>query len=168
MPAAKERTDRKCSLVVPSPPGAGPSSHRGKAPTLTWRDLKGYIESGRLRLHKHSQQHIHSCSANQESSREKLYFLKLSEALARKTLCLLGWWSAQRTGPGLSGAVWGPHRDSFKRGTEARLSRDPVLACARSDSAKKETRMAAWFKPNESSCSGRTESGTLKELWDSS
>ena len=37
---------------------------------LIGRDLGGYTESGRLRLHTHSEQHVHNCSTNQESSRE--------------------------------------------------------------------------------------------------
>ena len=35
--------------------------HR-KPPTLIRRDLEGYTESGRLRLHTHSEQHIQNCS----------------------------------------------------------------------------------------------------------
>ena len=67
----------------------------------------------------------------------------------------------QRTSPGLGAAVWGPHRDSFNRGAEVRLGRDPMLTHAHSGSANKETRVKVQFSPNESSCIGRTESGTL-------
>ena len=57
------------------------SNRKWKPPTLIGRVLEGYRKSGRLRLHAHSEQHIYSCSANWESSREKFYLLKMSEAL---------------------------------------------------------------------------------------
>lgn len=55
VPAAEERSSRKC-----------------KPPILIGRVLEECKESGRLRLHTHSVQHIYSCSANWKSSREIL------------------------------------------------------------------------------------------------
>ena len=113
--AAGDITETQLS-VSPSLPRAGPWSHTGKPPALIGRDLEGYAKSGRLGLYTHSEQHVRSCSAHRESAREKLYLLKLLEALAgfdspdRETV-LLGRWSTGRTAPGLSAAVWGPHRD---------------------------------------------------------
>lgn len=45
----------------------------------------GYIESRTLlvgELHTNREQHTHTCSTNQESSRKKFYLLKLPEAPA--------------------------------------------------------------------------------------
>ena len=129
--------------------------------------MERHTKSGRLRLHTHSEQHIHSCSANQESSREKLYLLKLSEALAgcgqtrlRETFCFLRRWRTWRVGPWLGAVVWVPYKDFLKGGAETWQGRDLMLIHTWSKAANKETRIKTQFSPTESICAGRTESGT--------
>lgn len=82
VPAIEERTNRKCTLVAPTPLRVGLWSYTGKPPTLIGGNLKGYIKSKKLRLHIHSKQHVQRCSAYWESFKETLFLLKLSEALA--------------------------------------------------------------------------------------
>lgn len=69
---SRGETRPKCTSVAPSPPRGkdGEVLHRNPL-TLISRDLGGYMESGSLRLHSHSKQHVHCCSTNQDSSREK-------------------------------------------------------------------------------------------------
>ena len=42
------------------------SPHRARAQNLARRDLRGYTESGRSRLHTHSKQHVHICSTKRQ------------------------------------------------------------------------------------------------------
>ena len=50
--------------------------------TLGMTDKVWETQATHTHTHTHSEQHIHSCSTNQESSRENLYLLELSEPLA--------------------------------------------------------------------------------------
>ena len=83
MPEAKERAEeRKPSLVAPNPPRERGQVPNREPPTLIRGDLGGYIESERLGLHTHNEQHVHGCSAKWESPREKFWLLRVLEALA--------------------------------------------------------------------------------------
>ena len=119
-PVAEQKPDGKCRLLAPLLlEHRFPALHR-KPKTQVKRDWGGYMESARLRLHKHSKQYVHWCNDKWESSREKFYFLKPSEALEgcsqpwkSETFCFGGSWSTWKNGQWLVAVVQVQHTDYF-------------------------------------------------------
>ena len=167
--AAGDITETQLS-VSPSLPRAGPWSHTGKPPALIGRDLEGYAKSGRLGLYTHSEQHVCSCSAHRESAREKLYLLKLLEALAGLTALTerLGFWGGAALGELPQGSVLqcGGHTETWKRSWRGTRQG----ACAHTHrqqlyQQRNQSESVVWshwvqLHPE------RTESVMLKGLWD--
>ena len=155
-------------VSVSLPPRVGFLVPYRETPNLIWRDWEGCTKSGRLRLHTHGEQHVHSCSTNQESDTEKLYLLKLLQALAG-----CGKPNRERLSWKVESAESGPMAQCFSVGAiqtfikeELRRGWARTLAHTCSVSANKETRVKVQFIPTESSCAGRTESGMGKGPWD--
>ena len=76
----QQRTDQTENATEGLPPlpeqGPGPTQGNHQPNLERLRRIYSLGELG----YTHSEQHVHICSANQESSRKKLYLLKLSEA----------------------------------------------------------------------------------------